>query len=201
MAKSVLEAHGISCTLADENANVYGGAPFAMPVRLLVNEEQSDEAQRILDTGAHEFVSPEPATQEENSMSNDMSEILNEVKRLRNRIETYATLVLIAVIISVGSSLYRNYFSSSSSRNEKDTWRPADAAMDRRDYDTAAAVVQRLIARNPDYYYGYLFLGFIDLERNELIKAERHFSQAYELFPTAENEQKLRAVQKRLVSQ
>src|SRR5438046_10621583 len=52
IAKSILDEHGIFCTLADENANVYGGAPFAMPVRLLVNEEQADEASRILATMA-----------------------------------------------------------------------------------------------------------------------------------------------------
>ena len=52
IAKSILDEHNIFCTLADENANVYGGAPFAMPVRLLVNEEHADEASRILATMA-----------------------------------------------------------------------------------------------------------------------------------------------------
>jgi len=49
MAKSMLEAHGISCSLADENANVYGGAPFAMPVWLLVSEDQVNEAKQVLE--------------------------------------------------------------------------------------------------------------------------------------------------------
>jgi hypothetical protein len=49
IAKSVLDDHGISCSLADEDSHLYGGAPQAMPVRLLVREDQAEEALRILD--------------------------------------------------------------------------------------------------------------------------------------------------------
>src|SRR6266581_6176243 len=49
MAKSLLDDHKIFCSLADENVNLYGGAPFAMPIRLLVDEDQAELALRILD--------------------------------------------------------------------------------------------------------------------------------------------------------
>jgi len=49
LAKSLLDDHKIFCSLADENANLYGGGPFAMPIRLLVDEDQADLALRILD--------------------------------------------------------------------------------------------------------------------------------------------------------
>lgn len=48
LAKSLLDDHNIICSLADENAYLYGGAPLAMPVRILVVEEQAEEAARIL---------------------------------------------------------------------------------------------------------------------------------------------------------
>ena len=48
LAKSLLDDHGIVCSLADENSWLYGGAPIAMPVRLLVAEDQAEEASRIL---------------------------------------------------------------------------------------------------------------------------------------------------------
>ena len=48
LAKSLLDDHGIVCSLADENSWLYGGAPMAMPVRLLVAEDQAEEAARIL---------------------------------------------------------------------------------------------------------------------------------------------------------
>lgn len=46
--KTLLDSHKVFCYIADENANLYGGGPFAMPVRLLVADEQAEEADRIL---------------------------------------------------------------------------------------------------------------------------------------------------------
>lgn len=48
LAKSLLDDHEIVCSLADENSYLYGGAPLAMPVRLMVAEDQLEEAARIL---------------------------------------------------------------------------------------------------------------------------------------------------------
>ena len=48
LAKSLLDDHGIVSSLADENSYLYGGAQFAMPVRLMVAEEELEEAARIL---------------------------------------------------------------------------------------------------------------------------------------------------------
>jgi hypothetical protein len=50
MAKSLLDNHNIFCRLADENVNLLGGGPLAMPIRLLVAEDQAEEAARILET-------------------------------------------------------------------------------------------------------------------------------------------------------
>src|ERR1051326_2734645 len=49
IAKSRLDDHQIVCSLADENAHLYGGGPLAMPVRLLVEEEQAERAAHVLD--------------------------------------------------------------------------------------------------------------------------------------------------------
>jgi len=55
LAKSVLDDHNIVCALADEAAHLLTGAQFAMPVRLLVPEEQAEEAARILDYGGRDL--------------------------------------------------------------------------------------------------------------------------------------------------
>jgi hypothetical protein len=56
LAKSRLEAFEIPCALADENAHLYGGAPFAMPIRILVPDEFVEEAGRILDAADDDAV-------------------------------------------------------------------------------------------------------------------------------------------------
>ena len=49
LAKSRLEAGEIICTLADENVNSWTAAKFAIPVRLLVRQDQAQHALAILD--------------------------------------------------------------------------------------------------------------------------------------------------------
>ena len=48
IAKSLLDDYEIFCALADEDTNRYSGAPFAVPIRLLVYEDQADLAIHIL---------------------------------------------------------------------------------------------------------------------------------------------------------
>jgi putative signal transducing protein len=68
LAKSLLDDHNILCSLADENAYLYGGAPFAMPVRIVVADEQAEEADRVLKNADRSFAdsdsSPSSGVQE-----------------------------------------------------------------------------------------------------------------------------------------
>jgi tetratricopeptide (TPR) repeat protein len=61
--------------------------------------------------------------------------------------------------------------------------------MDNMDYDKATEIAQRLTDKNPTYYYGYYYLGYIALQRNHLKEAESCFARTYEL---------LQAVRKRI---
>jgi len=205
MAKSILDEHNIFYSLADENANMYGGAPFAMPVRLEVREEQADEALRILQTNAAELTKGESIDEPPaNSMSNGTSEILEELKRLRSKIENQMTVIVVAALILTGGSLYRAYFSPAGNRarqSQTETWDSVRRALDHQEYDKATDIAQRLAKKTPDYYYGYAYLGYIALERNRLKEAEDYFARSYELFPTNENEQRLQAVRKRLAAE
>ena len=199
MAKSMLEAHDISCTLADENANVYGGAPFAMPVRLLVSEDQVDEAKKVLQDA--EKLARSDATERELSMEETVADILDELKKLRSKVETNTALLVllfVAMAFFIFIALKSSSTSTPSRQAQTETWRSASTALDNGDYDKATEVAQRLTDKNPTYYYGYYYLGYIALERNHLKEAEGYFARAYELFPTSDNEQKLQAVRKRL---
>ena len=48
LAKSLLDNYEIFCALIHENANLYGSAPIAMPIRLVVDEIQAEHAIWIL---------------------------------------------------------------------------------------------------------------------------------------------------------
>lgn len=60
LAKSLLDDHEVFCSLADENANLYGGGPLTMPIRLLVADEQAEEARRILNGDAQSSTEDDP---------------------------------------------------------------------------------------------------------------------------------------------
>jgi hypothetical protein len=88
LAKSVLDDHNITSALADENSYLYGGAPMAMPVRLLVAEEQAAEAARILETGGRDFPDVEGLVHED---------VTEEERANRNPWELLAISSLIAL--------------------------------------------------------------------------------------------------------
>jgi tetratricopeptide (TPR) repeat protein len=206
LAKSILDEHDIFCSLADENANLYGGAPLAMPVRLLVNERQADEALRILKTAAQEMKDPAPSNQfaEQTSMSDSIADILDELKKIRSKIENNTAILVLLIAGFVLYAMYQFYSSPTSSRSrqrETETWSSVNTALDNFQYDKATDVAQRLTEKNPNYYYGYAVLGHIALERNRLKEAEGYFARAFELFPTDDNEQKIQAVRKRLAAE
>jgi hypothetical protein len=48
LAKSVLDNYDVPCALLHENANLYGRAPFAMPVRLVALEDRAEWAAYVL---------------------------------------------------------------------------------------------------------------------------------------------------------
>ena len=106
MAKSMLlEAHQISCALADENANAYGGAPFAMPVRLLVNEDQVDAAKEILEDA--EKLANSDAAGNESSVKDTVADILDELKKPRSNLKPIRHSLFSCWLVSL--SLFSSY--------------------------------------------------------------------------------------------
>jgi cytochrome c-type biogenesis protein CcmH/NrfG len=206
IAKSILEEHNVFCSLADENANLYGGAPLAMPIRLLVNEDQADAARQILETAAQHMKDIELSNQfaEETSMNNAMADMLDELKKVHSKIENNTALVVLLLAGFALYAMYQIYASPSSSRarqSEIETWSSVNTAIENFKYDKAADIAQRLTDKNPNDYYGYSYLGHIALQRNRLKEAEGYFARAYELFPTSDHEQKLLAVRKLLAAE
>lgn len=104
LAKSLLDDHNILCTLADENSYLYGGAPFAMPVRLLVAEDQAEEADRVLKNPSQDRADFEPNP--DNRVEETTATIAGD--RLQQRARTnnpWELLALAALLLLPGLTL------------------------------------------------------------------------------------------------
>lgn len=70
--------------------------------------------------------------------------------------------------------------------------------MSRQDFPAALSMAQSLAARQPNYYYGHSYLGYVYLAMGDVTNAETQYLQADKLFPNEENEKNLAAIRKRL---
>lgn len=94
LAKSLLDDHGIVSSLADENSWLYGGAPFAMPVRLLVAEQQLEEAARILKD-------PPDGLQVEPSVEKEIAQAASRLKHKEKHADNPWQLLALAALVAV----------------------------------------------------------------------------------------------------
>jgi hypothetical protein len=72
LEKSRLDDYGIFCALIHENAHLYGGAPLAMQIRLLVSQEEANRAHCIL-SGDLEAAAKIEAESEAAFLASDLS--------------------------------------------------------------------------------------------------------------------------------
>ena len=191
MAKSLLDSQDIFCTLADENVNLYGGGPLAMPIRLVVAEDQAQEAMRVLETKGPELPADfDPGTlvgkQSKREDAND--KILPELGRLRNGIRW---LVVIGVTV-LAILLYLVF----GTPRDTDTWSRVEQAIHRRDYDRALNLAKQVTSEDPENYYAHEYLGYTYSQMGKLDQAELEYSRAYEL-AAKDLKARLEAVRKR----
>ena len=192
VAKSLLDDHKILCSLADENVNLYGGGPLAMPIRLLVAEDQAQEAARILETKGLEL--PEDFDSAADQMQPDKTQeidqqILSEVRRLHH---TNRWILLLAVAVLVLTA----YLVFELPRHTSQ-WSPVQDAVRRYDYERALNLARKIVTEHPDDYYGHEYLGYIYYKMGNLNQAEQEYSRAYELSLPHGLEAKLEEIRKR----
>src|SRR5882724_7813328 len=156
MAKSRLDDRNISCALADENVNLYGGGPLAMPIRLLVAEEQAEEAARILERKGPELpedFDPGTAIEAQTKNGNISDQILSELRGLRYTNQSVLLLNIVVLVIAV-------YLVFEIPRHTN-PWSPVYQAVRRYDYERALKLATKIVKEHPDDYYGHEYLGYI----------------------------------------
>jgi tetratricopeptide (TPR) repeat protein len=196
IAKSLLDDHKIFCSLADENVNLYGGGPLAMPIRLLVAEDQAEEAARILKTRGLELPEDfDPGTASEGPSEKGAinQQILAEVRRLHH-ISLWMLLLAVSVLVIVVCLVFEIPRHTS-------PWSRVQQAVRQYDYERALNLAKSIVREHPDDYYGHEYLGYIYLQMGNLNQAELEYSRAYELAPPERVKSKLEDVRRRLEGQ
>lgn len=195
-AKSLLDDHKIFCSLADENVNLYGGGPLAMPIRLLVAEDQAEEAARILKTKGPELPEDfDPGTGNEgpSEKGNINQQILAEVRRLHHT-SLWMLLLAVSVLVIVVCIVFEIPRHTS-------PWSRVQQAVRQYDYQRALKLAKDIVREHPEDYYGHEYVGYIYLQMGNLNQAELEYSRAYELAPPERVKSKLEDVRRRLEQQ
>jgi tetratricopeptide (TPR) repeat protein len=195
MAKSLLDSRDIFCRLADENVNLYGGGPLAMPIRLLVAEDQAEEAARVLETKGPELSADfDPGTPVETQRRTEHADekILSELRGLHHGNQWLVVIGLTVLAILL-------YLAFGTSR-DVDTWSRVQQAIRRHDYHRALNLAKEIVSEDPDDYYGRAYLGYIYSQLGDLNQAELEYSRAYEL-SAKDLKARLEAVRKRRARQ
>jgi tetratricopeptide (TPR) repeat protein len=136
--------------------------------------------------------------------ANDLLEELRKQTALfhrANRINLIAYIILgIFVVLTVAffPLAHRIRASYRATPQVMDSWQDARNLIDKGDLVSGMAMTQRLISKNPKYYYGYALLGSVYHEMGDLKKAEENYDRAFELFPIEDNEKTLKAIRKAL---
>ena len=193
MAKSLLDDHKIFCSLADENMNLYGGGPLAMPIRLMVDEDQAEEAARILETKGPELpedFDPGPAIETPGNKEKINEQILSEMRGLYHANQWILVVSVVVLIIAV-------YLVYEIPRHTS-PWSPVSEAMRHYKYDDALILAKKIAQQHPDDYYGHEYLGYIYLQMGNLNQAELEYSRASELAPPERLKAKAEEVRKRI---
>ena len=195
IAKSLLDNHDIFCRLADENVNLYGGGQLAMPIRLLVAEDQAQEALRILETKGPELPAdfdPGPPVGAQSRREDANEKTLPELGRLHKGIQW-----LVVISVTVLAILLYLVFGTP---RDTDTWSRVEQAIRRHDYDRALNLVRQITSEDPQNHYAHEYLGYIYSQMGKLDQAELEYSRAYEL-AAKDLKARLEAVRKRRARQ
>jgi tetratricopeptide (TPR) repeat protein len=192
MAKSLLDDHQIVCSLADENSNLYAGTgQIAIPIRLLVSDDQAEQARHILDDPRP----PLPDNFDPGKVPSDVAvdahqEIISELGKVRRTNRSIALGVIVVFLLTV-------YLISELPRRSTSPWTEINQALRRYDYPKALNLARGLAHQYPKDYYAHEYLGNIYQEMGELDHAEEEYSRAYELSPPQVLQEKLKSVRQR----
>jgi tetratricopeptide (TPR) repeat protein len=192
IAKSVLDDHGISSSLADEAAHLWGGAPGAIPVRLLVREDQVEEALRILDAPGPALPEDfEPAAGEEPAEEKPAPDAGVELRSLQR---TVRRLVIVSTVLFFVLFCFVAYLLTERPTYVDRLWRNFSLALHNSDLERARRIAQNAVKQYPRAYWSHQWLAMVNQKEKDFAGAEAEYQRAYDLLPSEEIRKDLQKV-------
>jgi len=181
VAKSVLDDHGISCSLADEAAHLYGGAPQAMPVRLLVREDQAEEALRILNAPGLSLPEDFEVMTGAEPGKEKSPDVVVELRSLQR---TVRRLVVVSSLLFFLLWCFVAYLLTERPTYVGRLWRNLSLAVRNSDLERARRIAQTAVRQYPRDYWSHEWLAMVDTDLKDFAGAETEYLRAYELLPS-----------------
>lgn len=143
---------------------------------------------------------------------NDNESILAELRRIgawadmQRKITKWSFITMVIIIpamIVFGIVIVKREAASmedtsSPQKPEKPAWSDVDWKIRHADLDEAIRIGEELIQKTPQYPEGHQRLALAYLAAGKTEQARQHYAQAFQLFPSEENEKLLIAINKRI---
>lgn len=141
----------------------------------------------------------------------DMKDMLDELRKISQYLEHQENtkkrekklsliIALIGISLILGIILLSIVLDKTKSKVDPKVlnWYSIERSLDSGELDEALAGAKILVARVPNYYYGYKVLGSIYLAKNDLKNAKDAYEKACNLFPYKTAKETLEAVNERV---
>ncbi|HZE57688.1 MAG TPA: DUF2007 domain-containing protein [Chthoniobacterales bacterium] len=199
LAKSLLNDRGIECELADEASHDWSGAAVAVPIRLLVREDQAEEALRILKhpgPGLPEDF--DPGANPEETAPETRPDVATQLDQLR---KTVRKLIVVSTVLFFLLWCFVAYLLTDRPNYASRLWLAITTASRHSDFEKARRLAESAVKRYPREYWSHEWLADVEFRANNLKGAEVEYQRAYDLLPNQEIKKRLQAIRIRTASQ